>query len=521
MKVNKTLLVAQREYLENLRTKTFWIGIFMFPILLGVSILVPMLLDKVKDARKFAVIDRSGYLLEEVLLETSHQDLHRFLDGFLPLDEEEKHLLAGVPQEVKTVLDTIGKQEVDNYWSIAEFLVSPNSSGEGLSQDLVQSLKPHRGVFVEWWGEITPKSLNRLQGGLDKGRFHFVEIAGVDQNPEFLNEKINSGGLFAYFEIGPNPVEGDGGCRYVSNNLTDRDLLNWFNRHASSIVKERRIASKGIDAETARWINQRLDFETNKVGASGEGEKVKAQDMAGQWAPVAFVYLLWVSIFTVAQILLTNTIEEKSNRIIEVLLSSVSPLQLMSGKILGNAATGLTVIGSWIGFLLLGFSIMPYFLERAPSVQFEQVVSNPLYLTSFLFYFLTGYILYAALLVGIGSVCTNPKEAQNLMLPIMLVLIVPLLSMMPVAQDPNGSLARFLSYIPFFTPFVMMNRAAGPPPTIDYIGTTLLLIISLPLFFWGASRIFRIGILMTGQPPNLFQMLRWLFTESHRTAGKR
>ncbi|MCA9449003.1 MAG: ABC transporter permease, partial [Candidatus Omnitrophica bacterium] len=336
----------------------------------------------------------------------------------------------------------------------------------------------------------------------------------AEKNQESLNEMIQRGALFAYFEIGPNPVEGSEGCRYVSNNLTDRDLLNWFNGYASSIVKERRIAAKGIDAQTARWLNQSLNFETNKVGASGEGEKVRVEDTAGQWAPVAFVYILWVSIFSVAQILLSNTIEEKSNRIIEVLLSSLSPFQLMSGKILGNAATGLTVIASWIGCLLVGVTVIPRFFESAPSVQLDQVISEPLYLGSFLFYFLMGYFIYAAILVGIGSVCSNPKEAQNLMLPVMLMLIVPLMSMMPVAQDPNGTLARTLSYIPVFTPFVMMNRAAGPPPMVDYIGTTLLLLISLPIFFWGASRIFRIGILMTGQPPNLFQIFRWLFTET-------
>jgi len=514
--MSKTFLVAQREYLENLRTKTFWIGILMFPILLGVSILAPIWLDKVKDARRFAVIDRSGFLLEEVRESISVQDLQRLLNGFLPATAEEEETLKAIPAPVRSVLETVTGLGKEAYPEVAQFLVSGTREESSLPRETLASLEIDREPFLEWWNNLTPVEMNRLQKGLDRSRYHLTDYPQTEMTPERMNEKIQAGELFAYFEIGPDPVEGNEGCRYVSNNLTDRDLLNWFNGHASGIVKERRVASAGIDRQTAHWINQSLNFETNRVGASGEGEKVRAQDMAGQWAPVAFVYLLWISVFTVAQILLTNTIEEKSNRIIEVLLSSVSPFQLMSGKILGNALTGLTVIGSWIGFVLLGITIVPRFLERAPNVQLEQVVSEPLYLGSFIFYFLAGYFLYSALLVGIGSVCNNPKEAQNLMLPVMLILIVPLLSMMPVAQDPNGTLARTLSYIPFFTPFVMMNRAAGPPPIVDYVGTTLLLLVSVPLVFWAASRIFRIGVLMTGQPPSARQMIHWLFTESRR-----
>ena len=519
--VSKILLVAKREYLENLRTKAFWIGILMLPVILAVSILVPMWLEKVKDARTYTVIDHSGYLFGEVQSAASGRDLYQLLTGLLPFDEEEKSLLSEVPTQVKSVFQVVAGEERKLYWAIAHYMVYGDEGGTDLPQDLTDRLGVTREPFLQWWNELSPNALNGLQKGLNRSRFHFIDLPDTDLNPEALNEKIQSNELFAYFEIGPKPVDGNQGCKYVSNNLTDRDLLSWFSRHASSIIKERRIASKGIDEQTAQWINQPLNFETTKVGESGEGEKVKAQDTAGQWAPVAFVYLLWIAVFSVAQILLSNTIEEKSNRIIEVLLSSISPFQLMAGKILGNAATGLTVLGSWIGFVLLGVTVIPRYLERAPNVQLEQVVSDPFYLGSFLFYFLMGYFLYAALLVGIGSVCSNPKEAQNLMLPVMLILIVPLMTMMPVAQDPNGSLARILSYIPFFTPFVMMNRAAGPPPTIDYIGTTILLIVSLPLFFWGASRIFRIGVLMTGQPPNVFQIIRWLFTESNRAPKKR
>jgi ABC-type Na+ efflux pump permease subunit len=225
---------------------------------------------------------------------------------------------------------------------------------------------------------------------------------------------------------------------------------------------------------------------------------------------VAFVYLLWICIFTTAQMLMTNTIEEKSNRIMEVLRSSVSPLQLMLGKIAGIAFTGLTMVSTWAAFFFLAANYLPSFFGLELDFDLGAIVGNPWLLGSFIAYFLFGYLFYAALLVGIGSVCNSLKEAQNLMQPIMLLLIVPMITMFPVGQDPNGTLAKVLSYIPPFTPFVMMNRAAAPPTMMEYVLTTLLLVVSIGIVTWAASKVFRVGVLMTGKPPKIKEILGWL-----------
>src|SRR5262249_4406405 len=155
-----------------------------------------------------------------------------------------------------------------------------------------------------------------------------------------------------------------------------------------------------------------------------------------------------------------NTVEEKSNRIIEVLLSSVSPGQLMSGKIWGIGLTGLTITASWVVFAVVGLLVAPLFIKKLDEFHLMDVVGDPLYLISFLGYFLTGYLLFAAILVAIGSVCNSLKEAQNLLQPVFLLLMIPLLAMMPVVQEPNGLMARVFTYIPLYTPFAMMNRAS-------------------------------------------------------------
>ena len=145
---------------------------------------------------------------------------------------------------------------------------------------------------------------------------------------------------------------------------------------------------------------------------SGATSDVKVSEKANKYAPVAFVYLLWIAVFSIAQMLLTNTVEEKSIRIMEVLLSSVSPNQLMSGKIWGIAATGLTMILSWVGFALLGVWLAPMVIGNFDFPLME-VVGDPRYLISFVCYFMAGYLLYAAVLVAIGSVCNTLKEATG------------------------------------------------------------------------------------------------------------
>ena len=130
----------------------------------------------------------------------------------------------------------------------------------------------------------------------------------------------------------------------------------------------------------------------------------------------------------------------------------------------------------------------------------------------FIMYFILGYLLYSALFLSIGSVCNTLKEAQNLMGPVMLIMMVPMVTMMFIPKDPNGTLARVLSWIPLYTPFTMMNRAAAHPPMIDQVGTLILLLVSVVVAMWLAGRIFRIGILRTGQPPKFRELLSWLKT---------
>ncbi|MBI3736006.1 ABC transporter permease, partial [Candidatus Sumerlaeota bacterium] len=232
-------------------------------------------------------------------------------------------------------------------------------------------------------------------------------------------------------------------------------------------------------------------------------------DVIRQWAPSGFVYLLWVSIFMVAQMLLNNTIEEKSNRIIEVLLSSITHKELMMGKLLGIVGVGLTMVAAWL------VSVVVIILWKAgPEAEWAVELFNILrtsdLLPAFIVYYLLGYFFYAGVFLAVGSICNTVKEAQTYMMPLTLILMVPIMTMAFIPKDPNGTLATVLSWIPFYSPFVMMNRAAADPPMFDLIGTLILMIVSTAVMLWLSSRVFRAGILRTGQPPRIIEIIRWM-----------
>jgi len=297
---------------------------------------------------------------------------------------------------------------------------------------------------------------------------------------------------------------------YWAANQADKDLLDLIRNALNQKLREQRFTERGMDkAEVERIQKLVVPVVAKDPKKSAGKETVSTADLVRQWAPAGFTYLLWAALMGVVQMLLNNTIEEKSNRIVEVLLSSVTAGELMAGKLLGIASVGFTMVLAWFG-ALVGVLVWQAGPEAEIATQLLGVIRHSGLLLPFLFYFLVAYLLYAGIFLAIGSVCNTLKEAQNFMGPVMLVMMVPLLTMMFIPKDPNGTLAVVLSWIPLYTPFVMMNRAAADPPLFDVIGTTILSIVSVIVMIWLSGKIFRAAILRTGQPPRILEMLRWL-----------
>jgi len=487
---SKTMLVAQREYLENVRTKTFWLGILAFPAIFAIAIGIGWVMQKTKKTQDYTIADfteskigaeveasaRNANLLD--LIQANLEKIpEKFRDaaGALTIDQLEKGM-ASVPESYREkIAEELNKQKQKfRYRSLADL-------------------------------ELVGKSRAELMAA--------------------LNDQVREGKLFGFFIFDNNPVErlhepsedekakAASNVKFICENTTDNDLRAWYGRAATRVVRAKRLKSQDIKEETAKYVSERVSFtaeQPSEEAGSSATEAVKRSDRARNFAPVVFVYLLWIAIFTAAQMLLTNTVEEKSNRIIEVLLSSVSPKQLMAGKIWGIGATGLTMVASWAVFGVIGMSAGAKVIPAIEEMNLLSIASDPLYLASFIGYFLTGYLLFAAMLVALGSVCNSLKEAQNLLQPVFLLLMIPLFAMVPIVQEPNGLMAKVFTYIPLYTPFAMMNRASGPPATIEYVITTIMILVSVWFAFKAAGKVFRVGVLMTGNPPKLKEIFGWL-----------
>ena len=495
-------LVAQREYLENVRTKGFWIGAVSVPFLLLAFATVPALIASSSNSATFAVVDRSGWVHDAVTREIVSRNVVFIVDtiieeslGEIPDSPAETRVrpIESMFGEIRSLADDPG--EIDRFKTNASELVA------SLEMELTRVRQPVLLVerFADWFTQDRDGVID-VNGDVSFARF--TEIDAFGQTFESLQAAVNAETLGGFFVIPSDPVAAGTGARYVTTNLTSMEVQQWFGGIVSDVVQRQRLKERNIDPETADWLSERVVFEPQLV-RDGEAASAEADDMFKQWAPVGFVYLLWISIFSVAQMLLTNTVEEKANKLVEVILSAVEPIDLMAGKIVGIAATGTTMMLVWITTFALIIVGIPILVGASPPVDFAILISNPLYIGSFLVYFVLGYFFYAAFLAGIGSLCNTTKEAQAIATPINVLLLVPLAIMIPIGRDPTGLLAQVMTWLPPFTPFVMMNRAANPPEWWVYVGTTLLMIASIGIGLRFAARLFRNGILMTGKPPRI------------------
>ncbi|MGN6402575.1 MAG: ABC transporter permease [Flavisolibacter sp.] len=252
-------------------------------------------------------------------------------------------------------------------------------------------------------------------------------------------------------------------------------------------------------------------------------------------------FLIYITLFVYGVMVMRGVMEEKTNRIAEVVVSSVKPFQLMMGKIIGIGAVGLTQFLIWIVLIFGISSLMMSFIpadvlqqvqqqgsqvsgSTAQTSEAIQTIANaqvslstvnwPLVIGCFIFYFIGGYLFYASLFAAIGSaVNEDAQDAQSLTFPITMPIIIAIIIMINSINDPTSSLAQWSSIIPFFSPIVMMSRIPfGVPDTVPYweLGLSMLLLVAGFLFTtWLSAKIYRTGILLYGKKPTWKEMLKW------------
>lgn len=517
-------LIAWREFTENVRTKGFWVGILLLPLIFIGMYFLQSALSRATPVRYYLLIDQSGQYEEAVAtaIEREHQRrlLREFVD-YLLANRQDRNLELTAADATSTVDNLIDDVDADEIAALDQWLdagglnVALTMATPYLREDAPPFIEPGEqfraapippGVDVTAPPETIVAALRPyLSGTLD------ITIDGQSE-PLFALILIPADADQFISRPGTPPRVGEGpeGIQYWARNLTDTRLPDAIAASINSEIRNREFLNQGVDRAVVRTV-QRTRMPINRLDPSAaEGEEaVSMADTFRQYAPMGFVYLMFVSLMQSVQYLLSNTIEEKSNRIIEVLLASVTAGELMMGKLLGIGMSGLTTIAVWLLSFFLFISFNPGTQTEIISEIIAVILGSEL-IPWFVFYYFAGYALYSGVFLAIGSLCNTLKEAQALMMPMIMLQVIPIAMMAFVVMDPNNTIVRVMSWFPLFTPYLMMNRAAANPPLIDVVGTTILLLLSIVFVLWLSGRVFRLGVLRTGQPPRLMELLRLL-----------
>jgi ABC-2 type transport system permease protein len=366
--------------------------------------------------------------------------------------------------------------------------VAVTDLSEELSDEIKTSFEKHR--------DRNPKRQILLQELSEQGGADAVEAQGKD--------KLRQGQIDVYIVLDESIVEGSGKMRlytYKPKPAHDQ-MLGTIEYLLREVVVNRRYELQQLDRESLAKLRN-VPTDRVEIGSTGDTERVQSKTdvITRMMAPFFFMYLLFLGIVGTGQQMLSSIIEEKSSRIIEVLLSAVSPFQLMAGKIVGQVGISLTVVSLW--------GSGAYLAARSRGLNVEIPPEMAPY---FAVYFILGFLLFSSIMVGIGSICNTIKETQSLMMPVILTCVVPMIAWMNIVGHPDGTMARVLSFIPPMTPMVMILRlSAGSDIWIGEVLASVLVLAAAALAtIWLAAKVFRTGILMYGKRPGLREVVRWL-----------
>lgn len=291
-------------------------------------------------------------------------------------------------------------------------------------------------------------------------------------------------------------------------NWTGREMPSarekaWVSDAVTRIVQQRELSKQGLSATQAQEVLMPLRIDAVRIE---RGHETKSSGSARFLEIVIMVMLIYVAVLLYGISVMRSVLEEKTSRIMEVLLSSASSTELMTGKILGVGAVGLTQIIVWT--VMAGVIALP---SLASQPNFSELQISPLVMTCFVLFFLLGYLLYSTMYATIGAITTTEQEGQQLQFLIVMPLVLSVFMLMPVLRTPDSAVVVWLSMIPFFAPIVMYARIVVQTPPIWQILLSLLLMVgTIAGLVLLCARIYRIGVLIYGKRATLPEILKWV-----------
>ncbi|HUJ12184.1 MAG TPA: ABC transporter permease [Thermoanaerobaculia bacterium] len=293
---------------------------------------------------------------------------------------------------------------------------------------------------------------------------------------------------------------------FYSRAATDLITQQLLGATANHEIQRQRLALRGIKPEEVEALTRNVPVEGVQLSRTGEQKKggeanfMFAFLLAGLLIIPAFVYGLEI---------MRGIVQEKNDRVVEILISSMSPRELLTGKIAGVAAVGLTQVSVWL-LILVAAGAFGATTAMAAGVNVFQFL-KPITFVYFLVFFILGYLTYVCVYAVAGAACNSDKEAQQLMAPIQMVMMMPWFLMFPIITNPDSTLAVAFSLSPVFGPVTMFARTvASEPPLWHILLSIAISIVTIAAFFWGTAKIFRVGILSYGKRPTIPELWRWL-----------
>ncbi len=347
-----------------------------------------------------------------------------------------------------------------------------------------------------------------LSGGRARYRFLDAEVGDAPflaaSTPDSaLNALLSEGAIDWVLRV-PADVLEHGRCEYHGRVVSNFTQLEGIQSRLTEILRGERLRRLDLDPALLSVLTVRADLRTFQ-------HKGEATSEAGfetlYFGTLTLVMILYMTILVFGTMIQRSILEDKNQHITEIVLSSMSATRFFTGKILGIGAVGLTQYLAWLllGGLAAAFGLLSSaHLEALPALQ-------PATLAAFVSFYVLGFLLYAGLFAAVGAMSTTDQEAQQLMQPLVMLLVVPLVIMIYIFQNPDSPVSVVLSLIPVFTPLVMFMRINISSPPLWQVGLAyLLLALSVVLVFVVSARIFRVGILMTGKKLSLVEAWRWV-----------
>ncbi|MCC6661969.1 MAG: ABC transporter permease [Phycisphaerales bacterium] len=478
--MHKTLMVAWREFTATVLTKGFLLGVIMTPVMLVIVFGAMSMMRGLKGpqiAGEVALIDRTGAVAAGVE--------ERFTAAADARDAEDRAAKA------RAMIDKAGPLAAQGGGMAAAEIERQARERSASTHLTLRVLPADANVDVE--REPLARAQIKTQGQAADAGGQAVSRLALIVVPEGSVAAPAAGAGYAPFSA------------YFAEKLDFEVQDRITGRVREAIVEARlagdpRLVGAGLTPSDLLAMVRQPKVESKTIDRGGH-----EKDSVGEFRmliPMGFMLLLMTAVFTGGQGLLTSTVEEKSSRVMEVLLSAVSPMQIMVGKILGQMGVGLVILVIYSG---LGVTALVVFLHRANLISAMDLV----YLFIF---FILAYFIVASMMAAIGSAVNDMREAQTLMAPVMMVIMLPWLSWFLIQRAPNSTLATILSFVPGINPFIMVIRLSGSEPIPSWqipVGIAVG-VATVVVSAWAAAKVFRIGALMHGRPPNFATLIRWI-----------